>query len=232
MATQRCTGAWGAVGAGRGLRNGYIRAAARQRRAGRHWGGSDGSVRAVTGRRDQVGPAAPGSHGRELAVGDPVRPVVGRALLAVTGFGVLVFAYVWLSKEIPALYVREPWREDPYDALISFMFWALPLLVAAAAVRRRLCRRRAPLPMRRVLDPAAAVPAADRRDGSHRRDRVARRAGGSGQLLLGRARRRLHRPAGCGHRRRCVGVRGCSGRRPWRCGCRIRRPNQTGWPTA
>jgi len=109
-------------------------------------------VRAVTRRRDQVGPAPPGSHGREVAVGDPARPVVGRALLTVTGLGVLVFAYVWLSKEIPDLYVQEPWREDPYDALISFMFAALPLLVAAAAVRLRLCRRRAPLPIRRVLD--------------------------------------------------------------------------------
>jgi len=187
-------------------------------------------VRAVTRRRDQVGPAAPGSQGREVAVGDPARPVIGRALLAVTGLGVLLFGYVWLSKEIPVLYVREPWREDPYDALISFMFAALPLLVAAAAVRLRLCRRRAPLPIRRVLDllrlcrlltAAMAVTVATEwiavlvvRDSYSSAGPV---VAFTGLLAVLTAAVTL--------------VRGCSGRRPWRCGCRIRRPNQTGWPT-
>ncbi len=88
------------------------------------------------------------------------------------------------------------------------MFGVLPLLVSAAAVRLRLCRRLAPLPVRRVIDPLEALPAARRRDGSHRRHRVDRRTRRQGQLLLGGAVRRLQRPAGRGH----CGRRAAAGR--------------------
>jgi len=50
----------------------------------------------------------PGAHQGELPVHDPARPVVGRAVLVVVGLGAAVFAYIWLAKEIPPLYAREP----------------------------------------------------------------------------------------------------------------------------
>lgn len=57
-----------------------------------------------------------------------------------------------LSKETPALYVRQPWREDPYDVPVSLDFVVLPLLVAIGLLRVQLCRRYQPLPSRRLVD--------------------------------------------------------------------------------
>jgi hypothetical protein len=87
-----------------------------------------------------------------LLVGDQRRRILGRAVVAVLAASLVFYADIWFSKEIPALYVNTAWRDDPYDALISFMFVAVPLLVCLSAVRLRLCRRFEPLPVRRALD--------------------------------------------------------------------------------
>ena len=87
-----------------------------------------------------------------LPVGDRRRRTVGRAVVAVLAASLVFYADIWFSKEIPALYAHSAWRDDPYDALISFMFVAVPLLVCLSAVRLRLCRRLEPLPVRRALD--------------------------------------------------------------------------------
>ena len=87
-----------------------------------------------------------------LAVGDLQRDSLGRAVGAVLAVSAVFYADIWISKEIPVLYVRTPWQDDPYDAVISFMFVAVPLLACLAAVRIRLCRRFEPLPIRRALN--------------------------------------------------------------------------------
>ena len=87
-----------------------------------------------------------------LPVGDQRRRTLGRAVGAVLAASLVFYADIWFSKEIPGLYVHTAWRDDPYDALISFMFVAVPLLVCLSAVRLRLCRRFEPLPARRALD--------------------------------------------------------------------------------
>jgi hypothetical protein len=87
-----------------------------------------------------------------LPVGDGRRRTLGRAVVAVLAASLVFYADIWFSKEIPALYAHTAWRDDPYDALISFMFVAVPLLVCLSAVRLRLCRRLEPLPVRRALD--------------------------------------------------------------------------------
>jgi hypothetical protein len=87
-----------------------------------------------------------------LPVADRRRDGLGRAVGAVLVVSLLFYADIWLSKEIPAVYARTPWRDDPYDAVISFMFVAVPLLGGLMAVRLRLCRRFEPLPRRRALN--------------------------------------------------------------------------------
>jgi hypothetical protein len=94
--------------------------------------------------------AAVGEH--DLPVGDPVRSVVGRALLAVTLVGLVFCAFSWTARQLPALYRYEPWQDDPYDAMVSFAMWSVPLLLGLCALRLPLCRRYQPLPVRRVLD--------------------------------------------------------------------------------
>lgn len=66
--------------------------------------------------------------------------------------GSAYIAFTVLTKEIPALYLRQPWRNDPYDALVSFDFVALPLLVHIGALRVLLFRLYEALPARRVVD--------------------------------------------------------------------------------
>jgi hypothetical protein len=87
-----------------------------------------------------------------LPVGDGQRSVLGRSVVAVLVVSVVFYAYVWLAKEVPFLYAQTPWRDDPYDAVISFMFVAVPLLICLSAVRLVLCRRFEPLPVRRALN--------------------------------------------------------------------------------
>jgi hypothetical protein len=87
-----------------------------------------------------------------LAVGDARRAAAGglavRSLMFAVGFA----AVLWLFKEVPFLYAAEPWRDDPYDAFVSFAIAAIPLVGAAALVRLASCRRSEPLPVRRLWE--------------------------------------------------------------------------------
>jgi hypothetical protein len=64
----------------------------------------------------------------------------------------LFVVFTWLAKEVPSLYVHEPWQDDPYDAFVSMAIWCVPLLTGLSVLRVLLCRRFAPLPARRALD--------------------------------------------------------------------------------
>lgn len=85
-------------------------------------------------------------------VGDPARRVFGRAVAGSVLLASLLFAFVAVGKELPALYAHEPWQDDPYDALVSFELLALPALIGLSALRLLLCRADEPLPARRVVD--------------------------------------------------------------------------------
>lgn len=88
----------------------------------------------------------------ELNVGEPARQRAGLAIIASLGL-VAVFTIVTVvSKETAALDLRQPWRDDPYDVLVSLDFVALPVLVGLGVFRVQLCRRFEPLPARRLLD--------------------------------------------------------------------------------
>jgi hypothetical protein len=91
-------------------------------------------------------------HPRTIDVGDPARPVIGRAmfrtLLAAAAF--VVFGYG--LKQIKPLYLHTPWMNDPYDAFVSFTIFFVPLMAGLSAVRIVLCRTTQPLPVQRVVD--------------------------------------------------------------------------------
>lgn len=87
-----------------------------------------------------------------LGGGDPHGRSTGRAVLGALLLAAVFSGFVWVAKGVPALYLREPWQDDPYDALVSFELVALPLLVGLCAVRL-LSRRLDPQRLaRRELD--------------------------------------------------------------------------------
>jgi hypothetical protein len=67
-----------------------------------------------------------------------------RAAWAALAVAVLCFAFVFASKEVPALAAHSPWADDPYDAVVSY---ALVLIPAATAVALIRLRRHAPPPV-------------------------------------------------------------------------------------
>ena len=87
-----------------------------------------------------------------LSVGDLTRHKAGVAIVGSLSVTLVYAAFTVFTKETPSLYLHQPWQDDPYDALVSFDFVALPLLIAIGALRVQLCRRHEALPVRRVVD--------------------------------------------------------------------------------
>jgi hypothetical protein len=75
------------------------------------------------------------------------RPVFGTLLLA--GCFFLCTAPV---KETPVLFNHAPWLNDPFDTVISFMMFLVPLIAVLCVPRILLCRRSQPLPAARIAD--------------------------------------------------------------------------------
>jgi len=87
-----------------------------------------------------------------LPVGDPARRRIGAAAVMALWTAVAFVAYLWLAKEIRLFYAHEPWQNDPYDAVVSFAFFFVPILAALSFMRAALCKSARPLPVRRVRE--------------------------------------------------------------------------------
>ncbi len=87
----------------------------------------------------------------ELVVGDPRRAPFGRALAATLVSAGVFEIFAWTTKEIRGLYVRAPWQNDPYDAVVSFTLFFVPLAATLLVVRALPCRRDGPLPVARLV---------------------------------------------------------------------------------
>ena len=53
-------------------------------------------------------------------------------------------------EQIPGLYNHAPWLNDPFDTVISFMMFFVPLIALCCVPRLLLCRRSEPLPAARA----------------------------------------------------------------------------------
>ncbi|MGE5409168.1 MAG: hypothetical protein ACM3NV_11220 [Syntrophothermus sp.] len=86
-----------------------------------------------------------------LAAGDRRRLSLRRAVLAAMVSGLALVALVGSPKLLPWLYAGAPWAEDPYDAVVSFAIFFVPLSLAWLSVHVALCRRRRDLPVSRAV---------------------------------------------------------------------------------
>lgn len=87
-----------------------------------------------------------------LAAGDPGRPAIGRALFAVLLAGAVFSVLTGPVKQVAGLYDHAPWLNDPYDTVVSFAMFFVPLVTGCSLARVLLCRRSEPLPIARARD--------------------------------------------------------------------------------
>lgn len=87
-----------------------------------------------------------------LPVGDPVRVRARRALGATVVTGLSFFAFAVISTQDKTVRAHSPWQDDPFDVVVSFTLFLVPMLLAALIVRVQLCRANRPLPSRRISD--------------------------------------------------------------------------------
>lgn len=86
-----------------------------------------------------------------LAVGDPRRWRLGGAAFATLAVAALFLAFALVVKQFRGLSNYAPWQNDPYDAVVSFTVFFVPLTAAMGIVRISLCRQKRPLPVARVM---------------------------------------------------------------------------------
>jgi hypothetical protein len=87
-----------------------------------------------------------------LTVGDPSRPLIRRAIIAVLLAAAVFSVTAGPVKQIKVLYNHAPWLDDPYDTFVSFAMFFVPLLTVGCLARVVLCRRAEPLSVQRVID--------------------------------------------------------------------------------
>ena len=88
----------------------------------------------------------------DLPVNDPRRPLIGRAVLSTLALTALFFVFTLPTPRLPTMWVHGPWTVDPYHVVVSFAVPFAALLALTCGFRVPLCRRDAPLPMRRTRD--------------------------------------------------------------------------------
>ena len=87
-----------------------------------------------------------------LAMGDPARRPVGRAVLGSLALAALFVLVILPAPALPTMWSNGPWAQDPYHVVVSFAVFFVPLVSVLCMSRVPLCRRDAPLPARRVRD--------------------------------------------------------------------------------
>jgi hypothetical protein len=87
-----------------------------------------------------------------LAVGDPARRSIGRAVLGSLTLAALFMLAALPVPVLPTMWSNGPWAQDPYHVVLSFAVLCVPLVAVLCMSRVPLCRRDAPLPTRRARD--------------------------------------------------------------------------------
>lgn len=87
-----------------------------------------------------------------LPVGDPRRKQIGRAVVGTLMTAAAFVVFAWITKQLSWLSLHSPWGEDPYDAVVSFTFFFVPLAAGFCLVRVPLFRQDQPQPVERMVD--------------------------------------------------------------------------------
>ncbi len=85
-----------------------------------------------------------------LAVDDPRRALIRRAVFGAIWAAAVFFVFT-ATKEVKTVYGHSPWLNDPYDTVISFTMFFVPLVTACLLVQVSLCLRSGPLSTPRVV---------------------------------------------------------------------------------
>jgi len=87
-----------------------------------------------------------------LPVGDPARLRARNAVVGALSASALFVLFAVISTQDKGVRVHSPWQDDPFDVVVSFTMFLVPVLMAALLVRAQLCRADLPLPARRFND--------------------------------------------------------------------------------
>ncbi|MEU4584432.1 hypothetical protein AB0F92_20400 [Kitasatospora aureofaciens] len=85
-----------------------------------------------------------------LEVGHPARPAAAAALLTSAAGAAAFTLFAYLTTQVRVVRAGSPWQDDPYDAVVTFTMFFVPLLATLGGARALLCRRDRPLPRYRV----------------------------------------------------------------------------------
>ncbi|MFD7455021.1 hypothetical protein [Kitasatospora sp. NPDC059827] len=86
----------------------------------------------------------------QLEAGHPARPAAAAALLTSAAGAAAFTLFAYLTTQVRVVRAGSPWQDDPYDAVVTFTMFFVPLLGALGGARTLLCRRDRPLPRYRI----------------------------------------------------------------------------------
>ncbi|MER7674734.1 hypothetical protein ABTY61_40610 [Kitasatospora sp. NPDC096128] len=86
----------------------------------------------------------------QLEVGHPARPAAAVALLTSAAGAAAFTLFAYLTTQVRVVRTGSPWQDDPYDAVVTFTMFFVPLLGTLGGARALLCRRDRPLPRYRI----------------------------------------------------------------------------------
>ena len=92
------------------------------------------------------------AQGTDLPAGHPARLLVRNAFAAVLVAAVLFDCFAVVTTQVRPLRAHSPWQDDPYDAVVSFTMFFVPLVCGLCVVRVQLFRRGLPLAVDRARD--------------------------------------------------------------------------------
>ncbi|MFH9355327.1 hypothetical protein [Kitasatospora sp. NPDC017646] len=86
----------------------------------------------------------------QLDLAHPARPAAAAALMTSAAGAAAFTLFAYLTTQVRAVRAGSPWQDDPYDTVVTFTMFFVPLLGTLGAARALLCRRDQPLPRHRV----------------------------------------------------------------------------------
>ena len=99
-----------------------------------------------------MGPSSRPPSTALIPVGDAWRAALWPPVFGTLGLALAFLLYTAPIKEAPQLFDHAPWLNDPFDTVISFMMFFVPLIAAICIPRVLMCRRSEPLPASRIRD--------------------------------------------------------------------------------